>query len=55
MNNLDIRQAIAKKRLKNYEVAQALNINECTLSRWLRVEMSTERKRQVMKAIRSIK
>jgi hypothetical protein len=42
MINLDIRQAIAKKRLRHYEVAHALGISEFTLSRKLRQELSND-------------
>lgn len=54
-NNIEVRQAIEKKRLRYFEVAQELGINPCTFSMWLRVELSPERKAQVLKAIKSIK
>lgn len=37
MANIEVRELIRKYRLKHYEVAQALGINECTLSRWLQL------------------
>lgn len=55
LNNLDVRQAIEKKRLKYYEVARALNIDPATLSRWLQVEMKPEKKALVLKTIKGIK
>ena len=55
LNNMEIRTAIAKKRLKYFEVAAALDINPATLSRWLQNELSPTRKKEVLNAIRSIK
>lgn len=55
MNNLKVRQAIAKKRLKYYELAAALNIDPATLSRWLRVEMKPDQRDKVLKAIENFK
>ena len=55
MNNIEVRQLIERKRLKYYEVANALGVNVSTLSRWLQVELSEERKTKVVKAIKSIK
>ena len=51
MNNLKIRQAIAKHRLKYYEVAKEIGISPFTLSVWLREELAPEREKLVMKAI----
>lgn len=55
MANIEVRELIRKYRLKHYEVAQALGIHECTLSRWLRTEFTSERKQKVINAIESIK
>ena len=55
MNNKEIREKIAKKRLKHYEVAQAIGITQYTFSHWLQTEMDTEKKSIVLKAIDSIK
>ena len=55
LNNLEVRKAIEKKRLKYFEVAAALDINPATLSRWLQNELSPTRKKEVLNAIRSIK
>ena len=51
LNNIEVRQAIEKKRLKYYEVAQALGITQHTFSHWLQIELSDERKKRVLKAI----
>lgn len=55
MANMEVRQAIEKKRLKHYEVAKAAGITASTLSVWLRFEMEPERKKKILKAINSIK
>lgn len=55
MKNLEVRKRIAARRLRYFEVAAALNIDPCTLSRWLQTEMNPEKKRKVMQAIESIK
>ncbi len=49
--NQDIRQEIAKRRLRQYEVAQVLQISEFTLSRWLHSELEPERREKILKAI----
>lgn len=53
--NLEVRQEIAKKRLKHYEVAQSLGISPYTLSVWLRTEMDKDKKKKVLKAIHDYK
>lgn len=54
MNNLKIRKAIAKNRLKYYEVAAACGISSSTFSVWLREELSPEREDLIMKAIKDL-
>lgn len=53
--NKEIREAIRKARVKQWEVAQALGIAEETLIRWLRRELTEERKTAIMSAIEKIK
>lgn len=55
MNNIEIRQAITRKRLKYFEVAAALNVHPVTFSRWLQFELTPERKKELLKAIEGIK
>lgn len=55
LNNLDVRQAIARKRLKQYEVAQALGISQFTFSHWLQTELPPEKKKEILKAIKGIR
>ncbi len=54
-NNMEIRQAIEKKRLKYYEVAEACGVSLFTFSHWLQTEMKPEKKTEVLKAIKGIK
>lgn len=55
MNNLDVRQAIYAKRLKHYEVAQALGISQSMFSKMLQRELDDKEKKKIMQAIRHIK
>ena len=55
LSNTDIRQAIAKKRLKQYEVAQALGISQFTFSHWLQTELPPEKKKEIIRAIKGIR
>lgn len=54
MTNLAIRQAIARHRLRYYEVAAACGISSSTFSVWLRNELSPEKERLVMRSINNI-
>lgn len=49
--NQDIKQLIAKKRLRQYEIANQLHVSEFTLSRWLNRELEPNRKQKILKAI----
>lgn len=53
--NMEIRQAIEKKRLKYYEVAAALGVTPYTFSHWLQKEIKPEKKKEILKAIKGIK
>lgn len=50
--NQEIRQEIAKKRLRQYEIAQILGISEFTFSRWLHGELAPERRAKILGAIK---
>lgn len=52
--NEDIRRAISEKRLFNYEVAEKLGVSEFTFARWLRYELSEEKKELVLNAINEL-
>lgn len=49
--NQDIRNLIAEKRLRKWEVAKQVGISDGRFSVWLRVEMPEERKKRVLNAI----
>ena len=53
MTGKELKQLIKKKRVRQYEVARELNINEFTLSRWLREEMDEEKSNRIYMAIKS--
>lgn len=52
--NKEIREKLARYRIRQCEVADQLNITEFTLCRWLRTELSPERKAKVESAIEDI-
>lgn len=54
MKNLDVRKAIFNAGLRHWQVAQKVGCSEATFSRWLRYDMSTERKRQILQAVESL-
>lgn len=54
MKNLEIRMMIQNNRLYHYEVAAKLGVSEYTLCRWLREELSDEKKGKILEAINSI-
>ena len=49
--NADIREMLRKLRIFHYEIAAQLGINEFTFSRWLRTQLSDERRQQILSAI----
>lgn len=51
MANMEIRQAIAKKRLKHYEVAKAMNVSVTYFSRLLQTELPQEKKNKILEVI----
>lgn len=52
-SNHDVRTAMFANGLRQWELARALNIQEETLSRKLRVELSADEKEKIMKVIES--
>lgn len=53
--NIEIRNAIEKKRLKYYEVAEVLGIGTAYFSVLLQRELPQARKEQILKAIEEYK
>lgn len=54
MANNDIRQQIKKAGLKQWEVADAIGVNEATLCVWLRKPLKGDRLERVREAIRTL-
>lgn len=52
--NAEIREKLAKYRIRQCEVADQLGITEFTFCRWLRTELKTDRKAKVEVAINEI-
>lgn len=54
MKNKEIREAINHKRLKYYEVANALGISRFTFSVWLSEELAENKKKEILEVIEKI-
>ena len=52
--NQTIRDAAKRMGIKHWQIAEHLGISEPTIVRWLRVPLSTEKEKVVMKAIETI-
>lgn len=46
--NADIRESIRQSKIPQYEIAHRCGVDEGTLCRWLRYELSTDDKRRTM-------
>lgn len=55
MNNLRIRQAAARARVKHWEIAEGLGISDSALSRKLRKELPEEEQTRILGIIERIK
>lgn len=53
--NEEIRKAIKKSRIKQYEIAAQIGVSECTFCKWLRTELTSERKERILTAIGQIR
>ena len=53
--NQDIRAIIRRADVKQWEVAKALGISEATFIRWLRGELSEEKRTMIIKAIGKVR
>ena len=54
MKNKDIKIALLVNSVRNYQVADALGITEFTFSRWLRRELTAEKKKIVLACIKKL-
>lgn len=50
-NNSDVRQTARDRGVALWRIALELGISEMTLTRWLRVELSPEKRARIMDAI----
>lgn len=53
--NLDIRTLARVENVKHWQIAEVLGVSEITFSRWLRKELSPEKKEEIRKAIKEAK
>ena len=51
----EIRTLLKKYKMKQWELAARLDVTEGTLIRWLRTELPTEKKEQIMYIIKNYK
>lgn len=51
MTGYELKELMKKKRIRQCEVARELNINEFTLSRWLREDIDDEKSNRIFQAI----
>lgn len=49
--NQEVREALHNKGMKQWELADMLGISEFTLARWLRKELTEDKKELLLKAI----
>ncbi len=54
MANIEIRRKIGMSLIPKWKIAEVIGINEATFSRWMRYEMSEERKQRVLMAIEKL-
>lgn len=55
MKNFEVKEAIENANLYQWQVANALNISEFTLSRRLRNELTSKEKEEILNAIEKLK
>ena len=51
MTGKELKEIIQSKRLYQWEVARVMNINEFTLSRWLRGDVPADKAEKILEAI----
>mgnify|MGYP006991517026 CR=1 FL=1 len=54
MENIEIRNLIARKRFKYWEIAAAIGICPYSLSKWMRQPLTDERKSKILAAIEKL-
>lgn len=54
MKNSEIRTALFNSGLKHYQVAEEMGVADETFSRWLRHELPTEKRNEILAAINKL-
>lgn len=54
MLNTEIRDEMKRKNIRQYEIANQMQLSPGTFAHWLQSELTPERKRRVLDAIESI-
>ena len=55
MKNNEIRKAMLRSNVKQWEIAEQIGKSEFTICRWLRTELSTDKKNLILQAIEDIR
>jgi hypothetical protein len=53
--NLDIRKEISESKLRQWMIAEELKVSEFTFCKWLRRELTIDKKQEIINAINSLK
>lgn len=53
--NQDIRDYLYRLGIKHWQLAEELGVHEITVCRWLRYELTNDKKDKILKAIERIK
>jgi hypothetical protein len=53
--NIDIREAIQASGFNHWLIAERMGVNDTTFSRWLRKELSHEKKQKILQVIEELK
>ena len=51
VRNVEIREAIEKKGLRHFEVAELMNVSTYAFSKWLQRELPEEKKKKILEVI----
>ena len=54
MNNQELRKLAAEKDVKLWQIADEIEIADTTFSKWMRKELSEDKKKRVYEAIHAI-
>ena len=54
MKNKDLKDAFRVAGIRQWEVAEAMGVSEMTLVKWMRVELSEERRQRILTALEQL-